>query len=81
MLNMYLNHWCSNFSLHIFQVLNVGGCVLFRDYGLFDHAQLRFKKGHKLSENFYCRQDNTRAYYFSTGWYYLLLPLVIIPKY
>ncbi len=49
------------------QVLTPGGCVLVRDYGLFDHAMLRFAPGHKLSENFYVRQDGTRAYYFSTG--------------
>ena len=51
----------------MFQVVAPGGCVLFRDYGLYDHAQLRFTPGHKLSENFYVRQDGTRAYYFSTG--------------
>ena len=38
-----------------------------RDYGLYDHAQLRFRKGHKIEENFYARQDGTRAYYFSEG--------------
>ncbi|RHY01337.1 hypothetical protein DYB36_000829 [Aphanomyces astaci] len=30
------------------------------------HIVLRFKPGHKLSDNFYVRQDNTRAYYFTT---------------
>lgn len=48
-----------------FQVLKPGGCLLFRDYGLHDYAQLRFGCGHKLAENFYVRQDGTRAYYFS----------------
>ena len=52
-----------------FQVLKPGGMILFRDYGLYDHAMLRFSKGHKISENFYVRQDGTRAYYFTTGIY------------
>lgn len=42
-----------------------GGNILFRDYGLYDHAMLRFGYGHKIAENFYARQDGTRAYYFS----------------
>lgn len=41
--------------------------MLVRDYGLYDHAMLRFTPGHKLADSFYVRQDGTRAYYFSTG--------------
>lgn len=40
---------------------------MFRDYGLHDHAMLRFKAGSKLGENFYVRQDGTRSYFFSKG--------------
>lgn len=50
---------------NIHSVLKPGGLLLFRDYGLYDHAMLRFGKGHKISEHFYVRQDGTRAFYFS----------------
>ncbi|OQV14648.1 Methyltransferase-like protein 6 [Hypsibius exemplaris] len=47
------------------KVLRPGGLVLFRDYGLYDHAMIRFAPGHKLDEKFYFRQDCTYTYYFS----------------
>ncbi|CAF1290618.1 unnamed protein product [Rotaria sordida] len=51
----------------IYKVLKSDGYILFRDYGLYDHAMFRFarQRQHKLSENFYVRQDGTRAYFFS----------------
>ena len=50
-----------------FKVLRPGGHLLVRDYGLYDHAMLRFKSGHKIDQHFYVRQDGTRAFYFSEG--------------
>lgn len=49
----------------LFRLLKPGGTLLFRDYGLYDMAQIRFKAGNKIDENFYVRQDNTRSYYFA----------------
>jgi len=50
---------------NIVETLRPKGILLIRDYGLYDHAMLRFSKGHKLADNFYVRQDGTRAFYFS----------------
>ena len=47
------------------RVLKPNGMVLFRDYAIYDTAMLRFSEKSKICDQFYVRQDGTRAYFFS----------------
>ena len=47
------------------QTLHPGGLLCFRDYGVFDLAQLRAPETSILSPQLHFRGDGTLAYYFS----------------
>ena len=50
----------------IYDSLAIGGILYFRDYSLYDMAQIRFatRKKNKIGDNLYMRHDKTLAYYF-----------------
>uniref|UniRef100_A0A183BWQ3 Methyltransf_25 domain-containing protein n=1 Tax=Globodera pallida TaxID=36090 RepID=A0A183BWQ3_GLOPA len=54
----------AKFVRNLRKFLKPSGSVVFRDYGVSDHAMLRFSDKSKISERFFVRQDGTRAYFF-----------------
>ena len=45
-------------------VLKPGGLVLFRDYAIYDEAELRFNGNRRVTEHMFARQDGTLAFFF-----------------
>ncbi|KAF9352229.1 Methyltransferase-like protein 6 [Mortierella sp. AD094] len=52
---------------NITQVMKPGGMLCFRDYAVYDAAQVKFSSnpGHMLDTNLYVRQDGTMSHFFS----------------
>ncbi|KAG0369422.1 methyltransferase-like protein 6-like protein [Gamsiella multidivaricata] len=53
---------------NIAEVMKSGGMLCFRDYAVYDAAQVKFSSnpGHMLDTNLYVRQDGTLSHFFST---------------
>eukprot|EP01026_Neomeris_dumetosa_P001688 TRINITY_DN10426_c0_g1_i1.p1 TRINITY_DN10426_c0_g1~~TRINITY_DN10426_c0_g1_i1.p1 ORF type:complete len:158 (-),score=5.69 TRINITY_DN10426_c0_g1_i1:81-554(-) len=49
----------------VWRLLKHNGQVLIRDYGMYDHTQLRFGKEQQIQDRLYQRQDGTLSYYFT----------------
>lgn len=49
----------------LFRLLRPGGLLLFRDYGLYDMTQLRFKAERLVRPSLYVRGDGTAVHYFT----------------
>jgi len=54
-----------NCIMQMKRLLKPGGVILFRDYGLYDHTQLRLPRGSQIYDNYYTRGDKTTCFYFS----------------